>query len=122
MDEHQESPPVDPKLPPQTPPQRIHKYKIRDVRPGIVAATMPPAACILKIEFQGNQLTCWAEVDDTNARLEREFYLAPTGGKVPDGVYIDTVFGGTFVWHLYETEESYSRDMAAWGAQLEKAV
>lgn len=72
--------------------------------------SLPDGARILKVDFQGDQLCLWA-LGDTNVkpvtRMIRVFGTGhPIGTENPNVtmnklVFIDTVFHGPFVWHVF---------------------
>jgi hypothetical protein len=68
---------------------------------------MPKAAKILKVALHLGELFVWAQVTDLReVQLEpRVFHIYGTGHNIPNPQllrYIDTVFAGTFVWHIFE--------------------
>lgn len=89
----------------------IHKYKLEvrhdeDMKDKYVLAdVMIPRHCIvLKFGVQFNEIVFWAEVNPDDEPLKRTFAIVPTGGDVPSSTimdYLDTVFVGDFVWHIY---------------------
>lgn len=68
-------------------------------RPTIVPA---PILEILDVEFQGNNLYVWAEVDDGPSE-NFPFYVIGTGHPIPDEAvdHVGTVHKNGFVWHIY---------------------
>lgn len=62
---------------------------------------------VLKVDFQGDDLCLWAEVDTENNMVVRNFHVFGTGQKIPynmgvDFEYVDTAFIGNLVFHIYE--------------------
>ncbi|WP_411753273.1 hypothetical protein [Serratia sp. (in: enterobacteria)] len=78
----------------------IFKYKWADT------VQVPIGAEILHADFQGTDLMFWALVDPDAELESRTLILVPTGHiTVPDELnmrYINTVFQGQYVWHLFE--------------------
>jgi len=65
---------------------------------------LPTGAEVLACGMQNGGLFLWAKVD-TEAPLDiRAFQLVPTGGEVPDGKFVATVFDAPFVWHIFEVD------------------
>lgn len=77
---------------------KIYKYLVVDTH-----AEMPIGAKIRKVAWQDKMLTIWAEVDPSERHERRCIVFFGTGCDAPsEGTYLDTVFEGPFVWHLYE--------------------
>jgi len=77
----------------------VYKY---DITRGY--AEIPTPFKVRKVGYQAMTLCLWAEVDTKNSPRRFEFFAVPTGGTVPeiaDLEYLDTVFEGAFVWHIY---------------------
>lgn len=71
---------------------------------------LPQGAVFLKVAMQHDRLTFWFEVDSNNTMQQRSFAVVPTGMYVPkhmDGPveFLETVFQGIYVWHIYEVVE-----------------
>jgi len=73
--------------------------------------SMPRGAIIRRAAMQGGKITLWAEVapdpvDGPHTEYEqRYFIIIPTGIHwYSDLTYIDTVFDGEYVWHIYESK------------------
>ncbi len=63
---------------------------------------MPDSAKILKVAYQDNDLKMWVLVDVNIPKREYYVEIFGTGWDVEtDGKYIDTVFDGEFVWHIF---------------------
>lgn len=74
----------------------VYKY-----RTGVIQ--IPKGAHILKAGMQNGEVFIWAEVDSSQPTEERSFCVCGTGHLIPKkSCYIDTVFDGDFVWHVYE--------------------
>lgn len=60
-------------------------------------------AKILHVGLQEDSIYAWAEVDTTKAGTYTQFYLAATGGDLPDDSYsyIGTVQNNGIVYHVY---------------------
>lgn len=85
----------------------IHKYPIfpnRICSLGKYAIIMPKNARILKVATQGDSICFWTLFDRrTEERETRYFYVIGTNQIIPDGaLYLDTVFDGDYVWHIFE--------------------
>lgn len=65
---------------------------------------MPKGAKVLKAGMQGGEVQLWAEVDTDAPKEERNFIVYGTGWEIQEEnvCFIDTVFDGAFVWHVYE--------------------
>ena len=68
---------------------------------------LPNGAIVRKVAAQGNSIYLWAEVYPDRSQLERHFEVFGTGGEITecmgiDRVYLDTVFMGELVFHVYE--------------------
>ena len=65
---------------------------------------MPKGAIVRKAGMQNGEVFVWAEVDTDAPKEERQFAVYGTGWEFDarNYCYIDTVFDGAFVWHVYE--------------------
>ena len=68
---------------------------------------LPNGAIVRKVGAQGESICLWAEVDPNRSQLERDFEVFGTGQEITEGmgidrVYLDTVFMGAYVFHVYE--------------------
>ena len=82
------------------PNRQIFKFPIAlSAEPTIVNS---PIVEILDVEFQGDNLCVWVEVDDGPSE-EFPFYIVGTGHPVPDEAvdHIGTVHRSGYVWHVY---------------------
>lgn len=82
----------------------VYKYPVETKHP----MYLPEGAEILKVAYQGEQLTLWAKVDTSNIDMPISLKIVPTGGHIPSREkldYIDTVFQGPFVWHVFKVKE-----------------
>jgi hypothetical protein len=89
----------------------IYKFKLNvrhdeDMKDKYVLADVmiPRHHKVLKFGVQFDDIVLWAEVDTNDEPLLRTFFVVPTGGDVPSSTimdYLDTVFMGEFVWHIY---------------------
>jgi hypothetical protein len=82
----------------------IYKYEI-PLSGGKV--NMPIGAEIIKAGFQGESLCLWAYCESENEDYERGFLIYGTGWDMSivnehSRKFIDTVFQGALVWHVYE--------------------
>lgn len=82
----------------------IHKFHLTNIdgKFGIFETLMNDGAKILKVGVQDKAFTVWAEVDMHREVHRRRFIIRPTGGDVPGGEYLDTVFVDWTVWHIYD--------------------
>lgn len=81
----------------------VWKYKLH---PGLNEYQMPEGAEILSSQVVGDDVYCWAKVDDTHPNKAREVYVAGTGHSLYDDCtlrFIDTVtVEGWMKWHIFE--------------------
>lgn len=67
---------------------------------------MPKRAKVLKVALQHGVLTLWVLVDPKETATQRRlFAVYGTGHEIDDTArmtYLDTVFDGSFVWHVFE--------------------
>lgn len=87
----------------------IYKYHLQlDSK---IAVQMPEDAHILKIAFQGDpyngDLFLWALIDTVKPMKDYHLTMYGTGHpfSVNNSVYLDTVFQGSFVWHIFLDKE-----------------
>lgn len=75
----------------------IHKY-------GEGLVNMPKGAIVRKAGMQDGRVVIWAEVDTSQPMELRHFVTYGTGWEIGEEArcYIDTIFDGAFVWHVYE--------------------
>lgn len=69
---------------------------------------LPKGAIVRKAGMQGGVVTLWVEVDTDNPLEERHFVSYGTGWEISEDrslCYIDTVFDGIYVWHVYEVAQ-----------------
>lgn len=83
----------------------IYKYLV-----GNGKVELPKYSTILKVAFQRSQLCVWALVDTSIAELETyTFKVYGTGWDAvdltPQDIFIDTIFEGDFVWHVFYHKE-----------------
>ena len=83
----------------------VYKYKWAD------EVELPQKAKILRADFQNDELFFWAFVNPEAPKEKRKLLLLPTGnvgiGDEQGLIYINTVFQGPYVWHLFEILEGY---------------
>lgn len=77
----------------------IYKYSISKVD-----FLLPKNGAIVKIGMQGKMLCFWVSFKKYTEETEhRQFYVVGTGQIIPVLTsYIDTVFDGEYVWHVFE--------------------
>lgn len=66
---------------------------------------MPMNAEILKVAFVGNDLFLWALISTNMPFIDKRIAIVGTGQEMKEKTdfhYIDTVFQGEFVWHVFE--------------------
>ena len=81
----------------------IHNYPLYVGKS--IECWLPAGAKVLKVDRQGQALCLWAEIEDSAPFERRLFSVFGTGHAMPDHVpltFIDTVFDGSYVWHVYE--------------------
>ena len=83
---------------------RIHKYvlKVTDHQ----TVKMPPLSHVLKVARHQGEMFAWAVVNEgVEATEDVDFWIVGTGHRMPgmkaDALYIDTVFDGSLVWHVF---------------------
>lgn len=85
---------------------KIYKYQY-SLNEGRSSFAIPLFSKLLKVGVQNGHITFWFRVDPFETRVETfSFFICPTGGEVPtayqgDDCYIDTVFDGPYVWHVF---------------------
>jgi len=83
-------------------PKRIYKFEVREDG----KTHIQRGAQILKAEVQGDGIYLWALVDPTRPLEKHYFNIFGTGQELPPDIeehrYIDTVFQGPFVWHIFQ--------------------
>lgn len=87
--------------------QQVLKYDIKNC--GKTTLNLPVGASVCKVEYQGAYLRIWALANVSHPRKEqRTFEVVATGqqfgGANDTGChcYVETVFEGQFVWHIFE--------------------
>jgi hypothetical protein len=85
---------------------KIYKYPLAyDPDSKLWTADVPDGP-LRKVGLQGGVLTAWVEVYVDSKATPRRFITLPTGADVPDNYgYVDTLFDGVLVWHVYEVFE-----------------
>ena len=68
---------------------------------------LPKGALILRAGTQGDTMFIWALIDpNEKEHIEREFIVVGTGHPFEYEYlkhrFVDTVFDGPFVWHIFE--------------------
>ena len=87
--------------------KKIYKYEL-NLGSGWIE--LPKGAITRKLGVQGNAIFLWAEVDPREAEKESKcFEVFGTGHEIYedmgiDRVYVDTVFMGELVWHIYQRD------------------
>ncbi len=76
--------------------------------------TMPEGSKILKVDMQGGVPTIWVGVDTDMPDEIRKFIIYGTGAVIRQehtyASYIETVFDGPFVWHIFEITDCIQED------------
>lgn len=81
----------------------IHKYPLQIGTK--VSIELPSTATIIKAGMQGGQPHIWVDLNHPyhGIKVIRSFEVFGTGWEIPTGAtYIDTVFQGQYVWHVYD--------------------
>ncbi len=89
--------------------KQIRKYEIKiachDIR-------LPYDFQILKIGVQDHRIFVWILVDPDKKQdaLNVRFFVVGTGHNIEDeflsdAKYLDTIYEGTFVWHIFKENE-----------------
>lgn len=80
----------------------------------LVRIEMPIGAVVLGLSLQYDKPYLLAMVDPCSPKEIREFVIIGTGNQMPDhvGKYIGSfqMYGGLFVWHVFERAEIYARN------------
>lgn len=87
--------------------KKIYKYKID---PSLREYDLPYGATILSAGVQGDDIFIWALTDTENPLSTRYIDVYGTGHIVSENGtlrFIDTVFIGNFVFHVFENVSSY---------------
>ena len=84
---------------------KIFKYPV-PIKPEFTLE-MPMYAKVIAYQVQGGMPVIWAEVEETNDKVERKFITLGTGHEAPEftGAHIGTIQLDGLVWHLYESRE-----------------
>lgn len=78
----------------------IYKYL---VPAGVCKIEMPKGAKIIKAGVQSREIYIWVQIDENVVETEtRRVEVVGTGESFVAGNYIDTVFLGSLVFHVYE--------------------
>jgi hypothetical protein len=83
----------------------IYKYHLKLQDSTVIQ--LPVHAEILKVAPQGDTGMLWAEVETDNSPEDRRFAVYGTGWPISNAdrlQYIDSIFIGPFVWHVYEVK------------------
>ena len=82
----------------------IHKYQLGNSKHTLIET--PIGAEIIKCDVQNEIITLWACVDENNLEEKeiRLFHILATGEHFDKSrlQYIDSVFIGPYVWHVFE--------------------
>ena len=85
--------------------KKIHKLDITNIlQIGMKWCLKGNFRQILKIDWQKDKLMAWIEIDEDLSRIEYTLSAIPTGLNFEErevGKYIDTIFEGPYVWHIY---------------------
>lgn len=82
--------------------KRVFKYQPQGGIPGEVEIETYELARVVHVQEQDMQPTIWMEVEDTNPKTTKKFYIAFTGQPLDfDGVHVGTAITGMLVWHVY---------------------
>lgn len=84
--------------------RRVLKYSVDLIQPTTI--NLPLDARVVKLAEQGGQFMIWVDVtqhQSESTSKSRIFRFYGTGHHVsPRAVFIETIFQGPFVWHLFE--------------------
>jgi hypothetical protein len=75
----------------------IYKYKLEEIM------QLPKGIQILKVGVQNNEIYIWGIVNSEETEI-RHFRVIGTGRDTV-GKYLDTVFVGPYVWHIFEVQQ-----------------
>ena len=80
---------------------KIYEYQLALAESQYVA--MPEGAEVLSIGLQNGIITIWVKVEPQNPSIAYAFYIAGTGGEVPNNTeFIGTVMQDRFVWYVFQ--------------------
>ena len=86
----------------------VHKYEVISFDPQIVM--MPKGAIIRYVGQQEGSVCLWAEVDSDGPMEARLIYVVGTGKRIMylerSPKYLGTVQVQSFVWHVYELDNT----------------
>ena len=82
----------------------IYKYPLGVPMGGATELMLPKGAVVLKVGCQGARYMIWMLVDtEVDEDRRRDFAIIGTGAQVPErATYLDTIFDGPHVWHVFE--------------------
>ena len=84
----------------------IYKYKLTITDKQVI--DMPLTGLLHSIQFQGDELYAWVEVDTEYLKGKRTFWIVGTGHPLPkvEGhlMFRQTIQTPPFVWHIYEEQ------------------
>ena len=94
--------------------EKIHKYTGPEPNSPIdFTLDLPYGFEPLTFALQNGKVTLWAAVDPKAKMTTYTFYIRGTGYNIPeDAVYLNTIFDGTWVWHIFYQIPAYSRELA----------
>ena len=72
---------------------------------------MPKSSIILKVEKNSKDFMLWALVNPDLPLVNRAIRIYSTGQEIDEeyiGTYIDTVYDGPYVWHIFDRGEIVS--------------
>lgn len=80
--------------------KRIYRYDLPKINQALL---VPEGAEFLQAGEQNGDVVVWALVDATATSVNRNVAVYGTGHEVPDnpGVYLNTVFVGSYVYHVF---------------------
>ena len=83
----------------------IHKYELGPLGVGI-NVPLPKGSVVLSAGIKNTDIFIWALVDTEQPTEVRQFIAYGTGWEVDEDIgelcFIDTVFEGPYVWHVFE--------------------
>lgn len=88
----------------------VYKYTLNDLA-STQELTLPKESKFLKASMQHNKITLWYLVDLQQVNknsIKHTIHVKGTGSpssKISTMKYLDTVFNGPYVWHLFQSLE-----------------
>ncbi len=82
--------------------RRVYKYTLE--RADQQTISLPAHGHLLKVAMQDGNICIWWQFTEGYGMQDFNFLIVGTGHAIPENMsvsYIDSVFDGPFVWHIY---------------------